>query len=130
MLVQFPKPSSSILATMACTLLAASGLPCGKSAIWETFAETNNMAEAFLQAATQAPQPMQEAESMASSALCFGIGIALASGTPPVVAEMYPPSWIILSKAVLSTTKSLMIGKGLALHGSITMVSPSLNLLM
>ena len=88
MLVQLPKPSSSILATMACTLLAASGFPCGNSAIWDTFADTNSMAEAFLHAATQAPQPMQEAESMASSALYFGIGIAFASGTPPVVAEI------------------------------------------
>ena len=88
MLVQFPKPNSSILATMACTLLAASGLPCGRSAIWDTFADTKSIAEAFLQAATHAPQPMQAAESMASSALCLGIGMALASGTPPVVAEM------------------------------------------
>jgi len=108
--------------------VAASGFPCGKSANWDTFAETNSIAEAFLQAATQAPQPMQEAESIALSALCLGIRIEFPSGTPPVVTETYPPSCIILSRAVLSTTKSLIIGNGFALQGSMVMVSPSLNL--
>ena len=46
------------------------------------------MALAFLQAATQAPQPMQAAASMAWSALCLGTRMLLASGTPPVVALM------------------------------------------
>ena len=44
-------------------------------------------AEAFLQAATQAPQPIHAAASKASSAIFFGIGISLASGTPPVLTE-------------------------------------------
>jgi hypothetical protein len=35
-----------------------SGWPCGSSARCETLAPTNSIAEAFLQAATQAPQPM------------------------------------------------------------------------
>ncbi len=38
------------------------------------FAETKSIAEPFLQAATQAPQPIQLAESMASSAITFEIG--------------------------------------------------------
>jgi hypothetical protein len=45
------------------------------------------MAEAFGQAATQAPQPMQAAASIASSAFIWGIGMALASGAPPVLTE-------------------------------------------
>ena len=62
----------------------ASGLPCGSKFNWLTFAETNNIAEPFLHAATQAPQPIQEAASIASSATGFGIRIALASCGAPV----------------------------------------------
>jgi hypothetical protein len=40
------------------------------------------MAEALGQAATQAPQPMQAAASIARSAFSFGTGIALASWAP------------------------------------------------
>jgi hypothetical protein len=40
------------------------------------------MADALGQAATQAPQPMHWAASMASSALSWGTGMALASGCP------------------------------------------------
>ena len=47
-------------------------------------APVKSMAEAFGQAATQAPQPMQAAASMASSASGFGTGMALASGALPV----------------------------------------------
>src|SRR5690606_41264961 len=49
-----------IWATIALALLAASTLPCGSKASWLTLADTNNMAEPFLQAATQAPQPMHD----------------------------------------------------------------------
>jgi len=58
----------------------------------ETFAATKSIALAFLQAATQAPQPMHCAASMARSASSLGTGIALASGTPPVEVEMNPPA--------------------------------------
>ena len=44
-LVQLPKPNSSILATIALARAAASTLPCGKRANWLTLAETNNIAE-------------------------------------------------------------------------------------
>ena len=47
-------------------------------------AATKSMAEALGQAATQAPQPMQAAASMARSAFSLGIGMALPSGAPPV----------------------------------------------
>lgn len=57
-LVQAPKPSRSIVATMFFTLSTLSGCPWGKNAICDTFAEVNNMAEALGQDATQAPQPM------------------------------------------------------------------------
>ena len=96
-LVQLPKPSSSILATIALARAAFSILPCGKRASWLTLAATNNIAEPFLQAAAQAPQPIHDAASIASSATGFGMGIALASGTPPVLTFTYPPACIILS---------------------------------
>jgi hypothetical protein len=47
------------------------------------------MAEAFLQAATHAPQPIHVAASKASSATFLGIGISFASGTPPVFRLLY-----------------------------------------
>src|SRR5690554_3340616 len=62
-LVQFPKPSSSIWLTMFNTRSVASTLPCGNRATCETFAETYSIAEAFLQEATQAPHPIQAAAS-------------------------------------------------------------------
>src|SRR5690606_11682606 len=102
-LVQLPKPSSSILATIDLARRAASTLPCGRRANWLTLAETKCMADPFLQAATQAPQPIQAAASMAISESSRGMGMALASGTPPVLTETYPPAWMILSKAVRST---------------------------
>ena len=37
----------------------------------------NSIKDALGQAATQAPQPIQEAASIASSAVSFGIGVAL-----------------------------------------------------
>ena len=48
---------------------------------------SNNIAEPFLQAAAQAPQPIHAAASIASSATGFGIGMALASGIPPVFTD-------------------------------------------
>ena len=53
---------------MFSTRRSRSGLPCGKMPRCETFAETNSIADAFLHAATHAPQPMHAAASMASSA--------------------------------------------------------------
>ena len=105
-LVHAPKPSSSIVATMFCTLSFCSGSPCGNKANWETFAEVNNIAEEFLQAATQAPQPMHAAERKASSAFDFSITVVLASSASPVFTETNPPLLIILSKAVLSTEQN------------------------
>src|SRR5512146_1376532 len=87
-----PKPSSSMRATIACTRLARSGRPWGNSANCDTLAETNSMAEAFLQAATHAPQPMQVAASNALSASCLGTSTALPSGALPVLTETYPPA--------------------------------------
>ena len=86
-LVQLPKPSSSILPSIALARRAASTLPCGRSASWLTLAATKSIAEPFLQAAAQAPQPIHDAASIASSAAILLIGIALASGTPPVFTD-------------------------------------------
>lgn len=86
--VQEPKPSLSIWATMFKARVFLSGWPCGNKARWETFAERNNMADEFLHAATQAPQPIQEAAAKESSALSLSIGIAFASTALPVFTEI------------------------------------------
>src|SRR5690606_4962014 len=87
--VQFPKPSRSICATIFLTRSAASICPCGNSAYCETLAPTNNIALEFLHVATHAPQPIQVAASIASSAACLDIGMALASWVfPEVFTEM------------------------------------------
>lgn len=88
------------------------------------------MAEAFLQAATQAPQPMQAAASMAMSAVGFEMGMLLASWGLPVRMETKPPAWMILSKALRSTMRSRRTGKGLARKGSMTISSPDWKLRM
>src|SRR5687767_14009980 len=86
-LEQLPKPSLSMAATILAARRAFSTFPWGKRARWDTLAAVNSMAEAFLQAATQAPQAMQAAASMAVSWPGLGTGMALASGTPPVFTE-------------------------------------------
>jgi len=68
---------------IAATRRARSGLPWGSIASCEIFALMKRCADAFLHAATQAPQPMHAAESMARSEISFEIGIALPSGAPP-----------------------------------------------
>jgi len=88
------------------------------------------MAEALGQAATQAPQPMQAAASMARSASVLGTGMALPSGALPVGTEMNPPAAMMRSKAPRSTTRSLSTGKAVARQGSMVMRSPSLKLRM
>ena len=45
-----------------------SGSPCGSNARCETFADTNNIAEEFLHAATQAPQAIHAAAAKDLSA--------------------------------------------------------------
>src|SRR5262245_7730245 len=72
-LEQLPKPSASACAIIALTREVRSGCPWGRSASCEIFALMNRCADAFLHAATQAPQPMQAAESIAFSAMLFGI---------------------------------------------------------
>ena len=70
------------------------------------------MAEAFLQAATQAPQPIQVAASKAISASSFKIRILFASGAFPVFTDINPPAVMIRSKAERSTVRSAITGKG------------------
>ncbi|MNT84505.1 hypothetical protein D3C72_2245230 [compost metagenome] len=77
--VQAPKPSASIAPTIRKTRSLRSTCPCGNKAMCETFADVKRAADAFLQAATQAPQPMQVADDIASSESAFGTKIALAS---------------------------------------------------
>src|SRR6185503_6203238 len=88
------------------------------------------MADEFLHAATQAPQPIQAAAAKALSAFDFSIGIALPSTDTPELTEINPPAWMMRSNAVRSTTRSLITGNALALHGSTTIVSPSLKALI
>ena len=82
--VQLPKPSASICSTIAQHAVVALRLALRQQARCETFAAVKSIAEAFLHAATQAPQPMQAAESMAASASAFGTRMALPSCAPPV----------------------------------------------
>src|SRR5437868_1121684 len=128
--VQEPNPSLSIWATIFNTLLFLSGSPCGNRARCATLAERNSMAELFLQAATQAPHPIQDAAANARSAFSFSIGIELPSTAFPVFIEMNPPASMILSKAVRSTIRSLITGKDFERQGSTTIVSPSLYCLI
>ena len=72
---------------MATTRFLRSTCPCGSWAICDTLAEVNSIAEAFLQAATHAPQPIQAAASMALSCLSRGTGIAFPSGACPALTE-------------------------------------------
>src|SRR5687767_28330 len=82
-LEQLPNPSESACSIILTTRRSRSTLPWGSSPRWETLALMKRWADAFLHAATQAPQPMQAAESIAASATSFGIGMALPSGAPP-----------------------------------------------
>ena len=85
---QLPKPRSSMRSTMRETRRVCSTWPCGSTPMWVTLAETKRMAEAFFQAATQAPQPMQAAASIARSAVSRGMRMALASGAPPTLTDV------------------------------------------
>src|SRR5690606_25269364 len=120
-LVQPPKSSSSCWLTIFTTREARSGCPCGSMPRWVTLAAVHSIAEPFGQAAPPAPQPMQVAASKARSASALGTGVACASGAVPVGALMYPPAWMMRSKALRSTTRSLMTGNALARHGSTSM---------
>src|SRR5499427_9960225 len=84
---QLPNPSLSACAIIAVTRVTRSGCPCGSSASCEIFALMKRCAEAFLQAATHAPQPMHAAESIAVSATSFGMSTVLPSGAPPTFTE-------------------------------------------
>src|SRR3954464_8657416 len=83
-LLQLPNPSASITRTMLRTRSVRSGSPWGRNSRCETFAEVNNIADAFGQAAAHAPQPMQAAASIARSALCFATGIYPLSRDDPL----------------------------------------------
>ena len=90
-----------------------SGWPCGSRARCETFAPTKSIAEAFWQAATQAPQPMHAAASMARSASCFGMGMRVARPARRRCAtEMKPPACWMRSKARAVDDQVLEHGKG------------------
>lgn len=109
---------------------AASTRPCGSLANDETRAATNSIAEPFLQVATQAPQPMQAAASMLSSASGFGIGIVLASGHAAGIDRNETAGLQDLVVGATVYGQVLDYRKARERHGSIVMVSPSLNLRM
>ena len=83
-----------------------------------------------MHAATQAPQPMHAPRPWRSRRHPAWMGMLLASGAWPVLTETKPPAAMMRSKALRSTTRSLMTGNAEARHGSIVIVSPSLNLRM
>ncbi len=68
MLVHWPKDSLFIWATIFRARESRSGWPWGSKPRWLIFAPVKRDALALGQAATQAPQPMQAAASMARSA--------------------------------------------------------------
>src|SRR6476620_252583 len=108
-------------------LFFLSGSPWGNKARWAILAAVNREAEAFLQAATQAPQAIQAAAAKEESAFSFSMGIEFPSTALPVLIEKKPPAWMIRSKDLRSVTRSLITGKPFALQGSTTMVSPFLK---
>ncbi len=103
---------------MESTRVERSGWPCGSSPRCATLAAVNSIAEAFGQAATQAPHPIQAAASIARSASGLGTGSVFASGALPVETEIKPPAWMIRSNAPRSTIRSLITGNACARHGS------------
>ena len=125
-LVQEPK-YSSITSTIASVRRERSGWPWGNRFRWASLAAVKSWPAPFGHAATQAPQPMQAAASIARSAFSFGTAIRFASGAEPVGAVMKPPDSMMRSNAPRSTTRSLMIGKPAARQGSTVIVSPSAN---
>jgi hypothetical protein len=64
-----------------------SGWPCGRRPRCDTFAAVKSDADPLGQAATQAPQPMHAAASIARSTFSFGIRISFASRALPVRCE-------------------------------------------
>ena len=85
---QLPNPSASWRSTIATARRSRSTWPCGSSARWLTLADVKSAADAFLHAATHAPQPMQAAESIACSTTFPGIRMALPSGAPPTLTDV------------------------------------------
>ena len=86
-LVQEPK-NSSMVSTMASVRRQRSGWPWGSTLRCPSLAAVKSWAAELGQAATQAPQPMQAAASMAKSAASLGTGVSLASPAAPVGADM------------------------------------------
>src|SRR5207302_3714574 len=84
---QLPKPSASACSIIATTRRARSCWPWGSSDRCEILALMKRCADAFLHAATHAPQPMHAAESIAVSEISFGISTLLPSGAPPVFTD-------------------------------------------
>ena len=68
---------------MSCTRVYRAACPWGSFAKCVIFAPVNSIAAPLGHAATQAPQPMQIAASIASSASSGLIGFALGSGFGP-----------------------------------------------
>ena len=87
-LEQLPNPSASWRSTIFDDPHGRSTWPWGSRDRWLIFADVNNAADAFLHAATHAPQPMHTAESIACSTVSFGISMALPSWAPPMLTDV------------------------------------------
>src|SRR5688572_8927210 len=85
--VHEPK-NDSIVSTIDWVRLYRSAWPWGSRLRCCSLADVNSWAALLGQAATQAPQPMQAAASMAASLTSFGTRMRLASGAAPVGAVM------------------------------------------
>jgi hypothetical protein len=95
------------------TRSAASILPCGNKAYWDTLAEHKYCREFYMTLHRLRNPYKLLHQKLYQHRL---IGIAFASvGFPEVLIETKPPACWILSNALLSTTKSLITGNAFAL---------------
>ena len=90
---------------------------------WVTLAPMKSIAGRSGRRRGAAPDALGRTEGAVGLLLPARRGVGL--GAEPVLTEMKPPAWMIRSKALRSTTRSLMIGKRSARHGSTVIVSPS-----
>ena len=86
---QLPNPSASCRSTIAIAQAFHAQVALRQQrAVRLTLAAVKEAANAFLQAATQSPQPIQAAESIACSTTCPEMSMAFPSGAPPTLMDV------------------------------------------
>ncbi len=108
-LVQLPKPNSSILATIALARAAASTLPCGRRASWLTLADTNNIAVGIGgDNSTPTANSCTQNSVLYKGSCAQGALITLTQDDAPVLS--YTPEKTLTQMTLLLTTPSLTTG--------------------